>query len=80
MKAMNTGDSLQKKNNLTGWAFISLAVIGIVAFYFYPMLQALLLSFKSGVGANLEFTGLDNYKGCLLIQHSVQPCPIHFCI
>ncbi len=47
---------------MTGWAFISLAVIGIVAFYFYPMLQALLLSFKSGVGANLEFTGLDNYK------------------
>ncbi|WP_458463259.1 carbohydrate ABC transporter permease, partial [Paenibacillus sp.] len=63
---MNTGDSLQKKNNLTGWAFVLLAVVGIVAFYFYPMIQALLLSFKSGVGANLEFSGLSNYKRLLV--------------
>ena len=55
-----------KKNNLTGWAFVLLAVVGIVAFYFYPMIQALLLSFKSGVGANLEFSGLSNYKRLLV--------------
>ncbi|MFC9707920.1 MULTISPECIES: carbohydrate ABC transporter permease [Paenibacillus] len=66
MKAINTGDSLQKKNNLTGWAFVLLAVVGIVAFYFYPMIQALLLSFKSGKGANLEFSGLANYKRLLV--------------
>ncbi|WP_213513799.1 carbohydrate ABC transporter permease [Paenibacillus montaniterrae] len=54
--------SIQRKSNLTGWLFVSLAVIMIVVFYFYPMLQALLLSFKSGTGMNLEFVGLDNYK------------------
>jgi lactose/L-arabinose transport system permease protein len=54
--------SMQRKSNLTGWLFVSLAVIMIFVFYFYPMLQALLLSFKSGTGMNLQFVGLDNYK------------------
>ena len=34
----------------------------ICTFYFYPMFQALILSFKSGTGTNLQFVGLDNYK------------------
>lgn len=46
----------------TGWMFISVAVLMILLFYFYPMLQALLLSFKSGTGARIDWTGLDNYK------------------
>ncbi|MCB5237502.1 carbohydrate ABC transporter permease [Niallia circulans] len=33
----------------------------ICVFYFYPMIQALLLSFQSGTGANLEFVGIENY-------------------
>src|SRR5690625_5794552 len=44
-----------------GWLFISLAVLAISLFYFRSMIQALLLSFQSGMGANLEYTGLDNY-------------------
>ncbi|HIW34934.1 MAG TPA: sugar ABC transporter permease [Candidatus Paenibacillus intestinavium] len=51
----------QAKANLTGWAFISVACIMIVIFYFYPMIQAFILSFKSGNGMNLEFVGFDNY-------------------
>jgi len=54
--------SIERKSNLTGWLFVSLAVIMIFVFYFYPMFQALLLSFKSGTGMNLQFTGIDNYK------------------
>ncbi|QJC51428.1 sugar ABC transporter permease [Paenibacillus albicereus] len=46
----------------TGWMFVSVAVLMIFLFYFYPMLQALLLSFKSGTGARIDWTGLDNYK------------------
>jgi len=56
------GMSIERKSNLTGWLFVSLAVIMIFVFYFYPMFQALLLSFKSGTGMNLQFTGIDNYK------------------
>lgn len=61
VKAAKKGMSIQLKSNLTGWAFISIACIMIVIFYFYPMVQALLLSFKSGQGMNLEYVGLDNY-------------------
>ncbi|UOQ50547.1 sugar ABC transporter permease [Gracilibacillus caseinilyticus] len=49
------------KKNYIGWIFILLSVIGISLFYFYPMIQAFLLSLQSGMGANLEFVGFDNY-------------------
>ncbi|WP_346729008.1 carbohydrate ABC transporter permease [Lederbergia citrea] len=50
------------RNTTIGWSFIAVAVILISLFYFYPMGQALILSFKSGTGTNLNFVGLDNYK------------------
>ncbi|NDL67033.1 carbohydrate ABC transporter permease [Anaerotalea alkaliphila] len=40
-------------------------VLAIALFYFYPMLDALLLSFRSGMGMNLEFVGLLNWKRLL---------------
>ncbi|MFP5115770.1 carbohydrate ABC transporter permease [Bacillaceae bacterium C204] len=46
---------------MIGWSFVIVATVMIFLFYFYPMVQALILSFKSGVGANLTFTGIDNY-------------------
>ncbi len=49
------------KKNYIGWIFILIAALGICLFYFYPMIRALLLSFQSGMGANLEYVGLDNY-------------------
>ncbi|MFC7322532.1 carbohydrate ABC transporter permease [Halobacillus campisalis] len=49
------------KKNYIGWLFILIAVVGISLFYFYPMIRALLLSFQSGMGSNLEYVGLDNY-------------------
>ena len=49
------------KINATGWFFIAIATVVITLFYFYPMAQALILSFQSGLGANLSFVGFDNY-------------------
>lgn len=54
--------SIRKKHELTGWTFVLVAVLMIMVFYFYPMVQALLLSFKTGTGSNLEFTGFSNYQ------------------
>ncbi|MDH6425787.1 lactose/L-arabinose transport system permease protein [Paenibacillus sp. PastH-3] len=51
----------QRQIHLTGWLFVIVPVIMISIFYFYPMIQALILSFKTGRGNNLHFTGLDNY-------------------
>ncbi|WP_407701333.1 carbohydrate ABC transporter permease [Virgibacillus dakarensis] len=46
---------------MIGWSFIIIAAFMICLFYFYPMIQAFILSFKSGSGNNLEFSGFDNY-------------------
>ncbi|CAN7193490.1 sugar ABC transporter permease [Paenibacillus sp. LjRoot153] len=54
--------SMRSRAKLTGWLFIAIAVLMICLFYFYPMIQALLLSFKTGAGANLHFNGISNYK------------------
>jgi lactose/L-arabinose transport system permease protein len=57
----NSGRKIRAKNNVIGWSFVIIASVMIFLFYFYPMIQALLLSFQTGVGANLTFTGIDNY-------------------
>ncbi|MGF7046974.1 lactose/L-arabinose transport system permease protein [Paenibacillus sp. DS2015] len=61
MKQTNSRLSMERKNGITGWSFISIAVVMITIFYFYPMLQSLILSFKTGTGAKLTYTGFDNY-------------------
>lgn len=63
MRAVN--HTMRNRAKLTGWLFIAAAVLMICLFYFYPMIQALLLSFKTGAGANLHFDGLTNYKRLL---------------
>ncbi|WP_233134777.1 carbohydrate ABC transporter permease [Terribacillus sp. 7520-G] len=46
---------------MVGWSFVTLASLLIGIFYFFPMVQALLLSFQSGSGVNLTFVGFENY-------------------
>lgn len=53
--------TLAKKHNLTGWAFLTPAVLLIAAMNFIPMIQALILSLKTGVGVNMSWTGITNY-------------------
>ncbi len=57
-----SGAVLRLKPAAAGWMFVSIATILIAVFYFYPMIQALLLSFQTGVGRNLTFNGLGNYE------------------
>lgn len=53
--------SLRKKQNLSGWIFLTPAVVLIAAMSFYPMIKALILSFQTGVGNKMTFTGINNY-------------------
>ncbi|MFS0560760.1 sugar ABC transporter permease [Terribacillus sp. 179-K 1B1 HS] len=46
---------------MVGWSFVTLASLLIGIFYFFPMVQALILSFQSGSGVNLSFVGFENY-------------------
>jgi lactose/L-arabinose transport system permease protein len=53
--------SLRIKNTAIGWSFITIAALMICLFYFYPMVQAFIMSLQSGTGTNLTFVGLENY-------------------
>lgn len=56
---------LNPKLNRTAWLFIIPSFVLIVAFVFYPMVQAFITSFQTGVGNHLTFAGLRNYKRLL---------------
>ncbi len=47
--------TLTQKNNLTGWAFLTPAAVLIAVMSFVPMIRAFILSFQTGVGANMTF-------------------------
>ena len=53
--------TLSKKQNLTGWVFLLPGALLIFIMSFVPMFRALLLSFKSGVGAKMAWSGISNY-------------------
>ncbi len=53
--------TLKTKQNITGWIFLTPATLLIAFMSFYPMIQALILSFKTGVGADLKWAGTYNY-------------------
>lgn len=53
--------TLSKKQNLTGWVFLLPGAALILIMSFVPMFRALLLSFKSGIGANMKWCGISNY-------------------
>ena len=59
------GLTLEKKHSLTGWAFLIPAVLLICWTSFYPMIQAFILSMKSGLGVSLSFSGFSNYARIL---------------
>ncbi len=58
--------SLEKRQNLVGWAFLVPATLLIALMSFWPMLQALILSLSKGKGNNITFAGLYNYKRLLV--------------
>lgn len=62
MKSSKKSLTVNQKYNITGWIFLLPATILIFAMNFYPMIQALFLSFKTGIGNNMVWGGISNYK------------------
>ncbi len=56
---------LETRQSVIGWAFVIPAALLIFVFYFYPIARALVLSFQTGIGANMQFAGLANYRRLL---------------
>jgi lactose/L-arabinose transport system permease protein len=65
LKDSSINISLKRKLDRKAWLFILPSIILVTAFVFYPMIQAFIISLKSGMGNNLSFTGIDNYKRLL---------------
>lgn len=59
------GLNMEQKRNLTDWAFLLPASILIFVFCFYPMVQALILSFQKGTGSAVQPAGFANYARIL---------------
>lgn len=57
--------TMDEKRNLYGWIFVSLSIVCITVFVFYPMVQAFITSLKGGEAYNLQWVGFDNYKRML---------------
>lgn len=55
-----------KSSFFIGWGFIGIGTLVILIFSFYPMLGALVNSFQTGMGMDLHFCGLANYKRLLV--------------
>ncbi len=54
--------SLERRHNLTGWAFLTPATLMIAVMSFWPMIQAFILSLQTGKANNLSFGNpLANY-------------------
>lgn len=56
---------MEDKRNLYGWVFVSLSILCITLFVFYPMIQAFITSLKGGEAYNLQWVGFENYKKML---------------
>ncbi len=55
----------KSKYKLTGWSMVIAASVFVLVFSYVPMIQAFVLSLKTGKGANLTFNGLANYTRML---------------
>ena len=59
------GLNMEQKRSLTGWACLLPGGLLIFVFCFYPMVQALILSFKKGTGSAVQPAGFANYARIL---------------
>ena len=63
------GLNMEQKRNLTGWAFLLPASILIFVFCFYPMVQALILSFQKGTGSAVQPGGFCKLRAHFKGRH-----------
>lgn len=56
---------MEDRFNRVGWRFVFLASVFIVVFNLYPMIEAVRMSFMSGKGNSLEFSGFLNFARML---------------
>ncbi len=62
---MKNKANFAQKQNRSSWVLLAPAMVLILTFSIYPALKALLTSFQTGAGLNMQFAGLSNYTRIL---------------
>ena len=68
---------------MSGWIFLIPAMALIICLSIYPMIQALITSFKTGAGNNMTWVGLANYARIFedeVFKQSVLNCIIYLIV
>ena len=53
--------SVKKRQSLIGWVFLAPAAFLLVVLKFVPLIQAFVMSLRTGRGSSMEWTGFSNY-------------------
>jgi len=62
MSSQNSNLRVKLKKGVTGWSFVTIAVLLAIVFSLYPVINSLILSTMSGKGVVYEFVGFGNIK------------------
>lgn len=74
MNKLDKSKKMTKKmrDNLVGYSFIGIWIIGFLVFMFYPFINSIIYSLNKvsiqGDGIKLEFIGLDNFKNIVQLD------------
>lgn len=74
MNKLDKSKKMTKKmrDNLVGYSFIAIWIIGFLVFMFYPFINSIIYSLNKvsiqGDGIKLEFIGLDNFKNIVQLD------------
>ena len=69
---MKNKANFAQKQNRSSWILLAPAMVLILIFSIYPALKALMTSFQTGAGLNMQFAGLSNYTRILKDKVFVQ--------
>ena len=62
MKNKKKGMNIQAKQEAAGWLFLAPATLLIAVMSFYPIIQAIIMSFKTGSAANMKWADPFTYN------------------
>ena len=80
---MKNKANFARKQNRSSWILLAPAIVLILTFSIYPAFKALMTSFQTGAGVNMQWIGLGNYtrvfKGKIFIQSLIN-CIVYLII
>jgi lactose/L-arabinose transport system permease protein len=71
MQVKSSGKKVQSKQKAAGWLFLTPATILIFIMSFYPILQAFIMSFKTGAGATMHYTKTFGFNYTRMFQDKI---------